>query len=99
METNTRDFIERAEHCIRTNQPNLGLLYMENALKHNAIDRIQNKTGKPVEDFWESMSRILKPVSEAFASIGEGLVKTFKDFAKSYGEALREENKKETEGK
>lgn len=38
MKTNTRHFIERAERCLLTNQPNLALLYMKNALEHNETE-------------------------------------------------------------
>lgn len=98
METNTRHFIERAEHCLRTNQPNLGLLYMTNALEHNRVDRFQMRRGS-IEEVWESIFESLKPFAETFKAIGEGIKQTAKTLVEAYGDAITEANKKETEGK
>lgn len=98
METNTRHFIERAEHCIRTNQLNLALLYMKNALEHNETDRLQMRN-RNTEGAGGLLTEALKPLVEAFKEIGEEFKKIGKTFVESHGEATAEANKKETEVK
>ena len=98
METNTRHFIERAERSLLTNQPNLALLYMKNALEHNEIDRFQMRNGD-VEEVWGWFTEAMKPLVETFKEIGEGFKQVGKAFIESYGEVITEANKKETEDK
>lgn len=99
METNTRNLIEKAESALRTKQPNLAMLYMKNAREHNAIDRIQNRSGKSVEQVWESVANSLKPLADTIRQIGEELMKAGRDFFEAYKKAVAEQAKKEVEGK
>lgn len=76
-----RTAIQKAEHALRTNQPNLATLYMK-----RASELLTEAFPPPPPTLTEIMAKIGKEISEAFTPILEGTRIAFNLMAKSIGQ-------------
>lgn len=77
-----RKLIEDAEKFIRTDQPNMAMLYMKNARQEIAKERITRMAeakGMTLEEYMGS-------ISEAFSKMADHVAKQFAPIAKAFSD-------------
>jgi len=71
--------ITKAQHAILTNQPNLAMLYMRNALEQtlNTREAHRKRTQTPIEAAIEGFIEALRPAADALRAAGKILTDAF----------------------
>lgn len=74
----TSDLIHRAEHCLRTGQPNLAVLYMAKAQTQCREER------REIADAFKAIGLFYQDAMEVFSAAAEEVQKAFLPFARAF---------------